>query len=114
MHRHRSTAAFDPSRPWRPAREPGPAALAGPAGSVLGDAEFALFQRWIHQVAGITMGPAKALVAGRLARRVAQHGLASFEAYFELLQRDPQEHQLAVDLLTTNETTSSASRGISS
>lgn len=76
-----------------------------PAGWVLGDAEFGLFQRWIHQVAGITMGSAKkALVAGRLARRVTQRGLGSFEAYFELLQRDPQEHQLAVDLLTTNET----------
>ncbi|MBV5291396.1 MAG: protein-glutamate O-methyltransferase CheR [Curvibacter lanceolatus] len=78
---------------------------AAPAGWVLGDTEFGLFQHWIHRVAGITMGPAKkALVAGRLARRVSQHGLGSFEAYFELLQRDPQEHQLAVDLLTTNET----------
>lgn len=71
----------------------------------LQESELAKFQRWIHQVAGIAMGPAKkALVAGRLARRLQHHGLSSFDAYFQLLQRDPQEHQIAVDLLTTNET----------
>lgn len=78
---------------------------AGAPGLSLRESEFAQFQRWIHQVAGIAMGPAKkALVAGRLARRVQHHGLTSFEAYFQLLQRDAHEHQIAVDLLTTNET----------
>lgn len=76
-----------------------------PPGLMLRDAEFGNFQRWIFEVAGISMGPAKkALVAGRLARRVQQHGLSSFAAYYQLLHRDPVEHQIAVDLLTTNET----------
>jgi len=71
----------------------------------LRDADFERFQHWIQQVAGISMGPAKkALVAGRLARRVQQCGQSSFEAYFQLLQRDGNEHQTAIDLLTTNET----------
>lgn len=83
-----------------------PAQRAAPAaGLTLRDKEFALFQQWIHAVAGISMSDAKkALVAGRLARRVQERGLPSFEAYFQLLQRDAGEHQIALDLLTTNET----------
>lgn len=74
-------------------------------GLVLRDAEFKQFQHWIHEVAGISMGPAKkALVAGRLARRVQECGQVSYEGYFQLLKRDAQEHQTALDLLTTNET----------
>lgn len=73
--------------------------------SVLSDAEFELFQRLIHDGAGIWLAPAKkALVAGRLIRRVHHHGLSTFRAYHELLSRDPAEHQRAIDLLTTNET----------
>jgi len=82
-----------------------PLRTAAAPGLVLREAEFRQFQHWIYQVAGIAMGPAKqALVAGRLARRVQERGQASFEAYFQLLQRDAQEHQTAIDLLTTNET----------
>lgn len=81
------------------------ASLGTGPGLALRDAEFQRFQQWIQQVAGISMGPAKkALVAGRLARRVQQHGLSSYDAYFQLLQRDADEHRMAVDLLTTNET----------
>jgi len=80
-------------------------AQCGPGLLLLHDAEFKLFQQWIHQVAGITMGPAKkALVAGRLARRVQDRGQSTYQAYFDLLQRDATEHQTALDLLTTNET----------
>ena len=48
----------------------------------------------------------KALVSGRLSRRLAHHGLDSFGAYFQLLAsgKHPDEVQMAVDLLTTNET----------
>lgn len=71
----------------------------------LREVEFAQIQRWIHRVAGIAINPRKkALVAGRLARRVQEQGLPSYEAYYQLLQRDAQEHQFALDLLTTNET----------
>jgi chemotaxis protein methyltransferase CheR len=71
------------------------------------DAEFRQFQRFIYQAAGISMSPSKkALVVGRLARRLQKHRLTSYSEYFELLQSPgaPEEAQIAVDLLTTNET----------
>lgn len=76
-----------------------------PAGLILSDHDFNQFRHWIFEISGISMGPSKkALVAGRLARRVQHHGLRSFHAYFEHLHRDTAEHQIAIDLLTTNET----------
>lgn len=74
---------------------------------VLTDAEFAQFQRFIFDSAGITMsGAKKALVGGRLARRLDACGLSSYSAYLRLLQggQAAAEVQAAVDLLTTNET----------
>jgi len=46
------------------------------------------------------------LVAGRLGKRLAAHEVNSFGAYFKLLKSGqyPAEMQMAVDLLTTNET----------
>jgi chemotaxis protein methyltransferase CheR len=73
----------------------------------LSDQEFTRFQRFIHDAAGITLsGSKKALVSGRLAKRVAHHGLDSFGHYLDLLGRADAavEVQTAVDLLTTNET----------
>jgi chemotaxis protein methyltransferase CheR len=75
--------------------------------SALSDSDFARFQRFIFEHAGITLSAAKkALVSGRLAKRVAHHGLAGYGAYLELLGsgRAGEEVQTAVDLLTTNET----------
>lgn len=48
----------------------------------------------------------KALVSGRLNKRLAVHELGSFGDYFKLLTSGqcPGEVQMAVDLLTTNET----------
>ena len=69
--------------------------------------EFASFQRFIFDMAGITMSDSKkALVSGRLAKRLQHYGLQSYDAYFRLLQggQHANEVQLAVDLLTTNET----------
>ncbi|MBI1423491.1 MAG: methyltransferase domain-containing protein [Gammaproteobacteria bacterium] len=73
---------------------------------VLKDSEFALFQKMIYETAGINMSDAKkALVSGRLAKRVKHYGLSSFGEYFKLLNSDKRgEFQMAVDLLTTNET----------
>ena len=71
------------------------------------DAEFSRFQRFIYDAAGISLSPAKkALVCGRLSKRLQVHRLASYGDYFELLSsgRSPAEMQTAVDLLTTNET----------
>lgn len=73
----------------------------------LNDNEFAQFQRFIFDAAGITLsGAKKALVSGRLAKRVQHHRLTSYGDYLKLLAsgRAADEVQTAVDLLTTNET----------
>ena len=74
---------------------------------VLTDQEFLHFQRFIYDIAGISLSAAKkTLVSGRLAKRLQQHRLDSYGAYFALLASGhaPDEVQTAVDLLTTNET----------
>ena len=71
------------------------------------DQEFTQFQRFIHQVAGISLSPAKkALVCGRLGKRLQKRGLRSYGEYFRLITsgQAQAELQTAVDLLTTNET----------
>lgn len=75
--------------------------------SAISSGEFARFQRFIFDMAGITMSDSKkALVSGRLAKRLQHFGLPSYDAYFRLLTdgAHKDEVQLAVDLLTTNET----------
>lgn len=75
--------------------------------AAISDQEFTQFQRFIFDAAGITLSASKkALVSGRLAKRLMRWNLESYGAYFEFL-RSPQagdEVQMAVDLLTTNET----------
>jgi chemotaxis protein methyltransferase CheR len=67
--------------------------------------EFRLFQSMLHQLAGISLSDAKQpMVGSRLAKRVRQQGLQSYGEYFELLMRERNELQTALDLLTTNET----------
>lgn len=71
------------------------------------DKEFAQFQRFIFDAAGITLSSSKkALVCGRLAKRVHQHGLNNYAQYLDMLSSGEasDEVQTAVDLLTTNET----------
>lgn len=46
----------------------------------------------------------QSLLAGRLANRVRILGLAGYAEYASILQRDENELQIAVDLVTTNET----------
>jgi chemotaxis protein methyltransferase CheR len=73
----------------------------------ISDREFGQFQRFIFNAAGITMSPTKkALVCGRLAKRLQAHELESYGEYLALLDSGevPDEVQTAVDLLTTNET----------
>lgn len=77
------------------------------ANILITDKEFSQFQRFIFEIAGISMSDGKkALVSGRLAKRIAHHGLDSYGAYFSMLTsgREPAETQIAIDLLTTNET----------
>lgn len=69
--------------------------------------EFTQFQRFIYEAAGIFMANGKqALVSGRLAKRLAHYQLESYGDYLRLLESraQPAELQVAVDLLTTNET----------
>ena len=73
----------------------------------LSDLEFAQFQHFIFEAAGITLATnKKALVSGRLAKRLHQNALGSYAEYLKLLASGtaPEEVQTAVDLLTTNET----------
>jgi chemotaxis protein methyltransferase CheR len=73
----------------------------------ISEQEFAHFQRFIFEAAGITLADSKKLlVSSRLGSRVQHHGLGSFAQYFRLLNsgESPDEVQIAIDLLTTNET----------
>jgi chemotaxis protein methyltransferase CheR len=73
----------------------------------LKDSEFKLFQSWLHQSTGINLSSAKkALVAGRLSKRLKHLDLKSFGDYFQFIRSHAaaEELQIAIDLLTTNET----------
>ena len=75
--------------------------------AALSNSDFTRFQRFIFERAGITLSASKkALVSGRLAKRLAHHGLPGWAQYLELLHSGEAaaEEQTAVDLLTTNET----------
>lgn len=75
--------------------------------NAISDTELTQFQRFIYDAAGISLSTAKkALISGRLGKRLAHCGVDSFGAYMALLRsgQHPQEVQTAVDLLTTNET----------
>jgi len=75
--------------------------------NTLSDVEFGRFQRFIYDAAGITLSSAKkALVCGRLSKRLTAHRLSSYSEYYDLLASGhaAEEVQTAVDLLTTNET----------
>jgi chemotaxis protein methyltransferase CheR len=73
----------------------------------ISDQEFALFQRLICKIAGISLADSKKiLLVGRLQKRLQRYGLSTFSQYYRLLASNdhPEELQTMVDLLTTNET----------
>jgi len=75
--------------------------------SPLTDQEFASFQQLLNQIAGIHLSPAKKpLVTSRLSKRLKQRQCKSFGEYYQQLRGHggQDELQIAVDLLTTNET----------
>ncbi len=77
------------------------------AAVVLQEKEFAQFRDLIYRIAGISMSPAKKpLVTSRLAKRLTHYRLASYGEYFQMITaaNGKTELQIAVDLLTTNET----------
>jgi chemotaxis protein methyltransferase CheR len=80
---------------------------AGLGTLTISDREFAQFQMFIYEAAGITLSNIKkALVSGRLASRLKHLDLDSYGDYFRLISsgKEPDEAQMAIDLLTTNET----------
>jgi chemotaxis protein methyltransferase CheR len=73
----------------------------------LTDQEFDYLQKLLYEAAGINLTKEKkALVVGRLTRRIESLGIASYGEYFRRIagHADPQERQWALDALTTNET----------
>lgn len=73
----------------------------------LSDGEFGLLRDWVYARAGIAMSAAKKqLVIGRLQKRLLHHGLPSYGAYHQMIASGlaQDESQMALDLLTTNET----------
>jgi chemotaxis protein methyltransferase CheR len=73
----------------------------------ISDREFHLFRRFIYEHAGINLSnEKKTLVESRLGKRLRYYSLDSFQEYFDLVNRSSKdgEYQVAIDLLTTNET----------
>ena len=71
------------------------------------DSEFFQFQNFMYQHAGIRLHLGKkALICGRLAKRLQHFQLPNYGAYFQLIQsvEGVTERQICIDLLTTNET----------
>lgn len=73
----------------------------------MNDREFEAYRGLIERLVGIHLTPLKrAMVSGRLARRLRERGMGSFTEYFRLIDDggDAAERQIAIDLVTTNET----------
>ncbi len=69
------------------------------------DRDFARFQGLINREAGIWLAPVKkALLAGRLARRLRAVGIDSYREYFERVEADKVERIRMLDAICTNET----------
>lgn len=66
---------------------------------------FSRLQQLMKGASGIFLAPhKKALVSSRLQKRVRGLGLSGFREYLNYLDKTPEERRLAIDLLTTNET----------
>ncbi|TAL35025.1 MAG: protein-glutamate O-methyltransferase CheR [Spirochaetes bacterium] len=88
---------------------PSPAATdaASPAGYRLGDREFETFRAMVLRDMGISLSAEKrALVAGRLMKRLRHFGLTSYQDYLALAldEKNEDERRVLLNLLTTNET----------
>jgi chemotaxis protein methyltransferase CheR len=68
-------------------------------------AEFLGFQEVVHRESGIFLSEGKrALLLGRLSRRMRELGTRSFGAYLRAVESDPAEKAAMLDCLCTNET----------
>ena len=83
-----------------------PLADAAHYGPQLGDAEFEFIRHVVGENAGIVLGPNKRqLVQGRLARRLRELGLPTYESYCNYLREaGPEELVGLINAITTNVT----------
>jgi len=71
----------------------------------LSDPEFRRFRRLIESESGIHLSEVKkALVTGRLTRRLRQLGLGDFTSYLDLVESNGEERTTMIDCMCTNET----------
>lgn len=71
----------------------------------LTDRDFRRFQRLIHGTSGIVLTDAKrALIPGRLSKRLRGLGLTNFSAYLDVVDSDSAERTRMIDCICTNET----------
>jgi chemotaxis protein methyltransferase CheR len=76
-----------------------------PAPLAVTDRDFVRFQTLIHREAGIWLAPVKkALLVGRLARRLRELGLDSYGDYYERVEAEEAERIRMLDAICTNET----------
>jgi len=76
-------------------------------GATISDQEFDRLRSFFERASGIHLGDTKReLVCGRLSRRLRHLALASYRDYLAFIEQPAhaQERQMAIDLLTTNET----------
>ena len=76
-------------------------------GATISDQEFDRLRRFFQQASGIHLGDSKReLVCGRLSKRLRQLSLGSYRDYLAFIEQPAhgEERQMAIDLLTTNET----------
>lgn len=84
-----------------PSLQPGYAGVS----QTVTDADFALFQRLLEKETGIYLAPAKkALLIGRLSRRLRELGLGNLRKYYKRVLSDPAERVRMIDCISTNET----------
>ncbi len=71
----------------------------------LKDDEFHQIRKLIYEWAGISMNDSKrALVSGRLLKRLRHYHFTSFREYIKLVTSSDEERQVFLNLLSTNET----------
>ena len=76
-----------------------------PAALAVSDRDFLRFQALIHREAGIWLAPVKkALLVGRLAKRLRELGLQSYGDYYDRVVGDEAERIRMLDAICTNET----------
>ncbi len=91
----------------RPAADDGVGSALALAGRTITDRDFKDLRELIHRLSGIHLAPEKrALLAGRLNRRLRLLGLSSFRAYVELLEdgKNANETEQMLNCICTNET----------